>query len=928
MAPVVPQDAHFTLNFAHPTVDATGAFENATLWSDNAFPKDADVETPAAPPPPNQVGRDDMSDINPNPPSVPFLIRHTLTEVDLYQYTANPGHPWTLVYSATAPANPNPGIGVTQLSGTWLTGDPSKRNPRQLMTQLKIIPWRLLTGESWTAQWNSQSQPQVYGTSFTDQGLQFDLAGLEPPTIANLGSSGSVSGLMFAGDGSPTSSVVTIRFAQPSILTSITGLIYVRDGEFSSIDAPQCSSDGAALTPVSSSQDKTTQVWTLTYPSNGTAIQQLTIPVAGNVMLLYAIDYSTAPVPMAILPAAPALYALKIVTKIEAERVGTSGFQTVLNGSPIVEFTYFQTAAGPGTAVGSPAPTIAPVPSGPAPYLQLAANCSTAQQPTSAFPIAGAITDLHTYTQWSWPPDGATAAYYGYDVNVEFVESYVNALYTAFASVSVDETSSSGLIYGSLHFRCVDRNNNHTLLLPNAIHVPSIPQQSALAAGSVSIPLPEVLQVDPISPAVIAAVQQVPLQQRASQAVNAGVYTEAASVWTQPSLSTLLKNVNLNARTSSLGSQQISPILAGAILHQIAEYNAAQQARTLWFKPLLPATRYTLDVVAGPLLAYRGPREDTVGGNAPGSLYAILTATDAIGMLAALQAYYAHEDSLTTLERVQFTTSGYETFTAHLANAARQLAAAPGATPIRNYVAAADPITWLASATIEINAYIIAGTQYLTDHNNLAALVGGFDPLADDLEPGITPAANGAAALVKLRQTTAADWAAFARSVNALYDGLITALGHPEMASGTTPIAVPDTEINLFTDSSGLWVNAILIQSREPLPWQRIWRWIRLTGVANTISPSLALWNADGTVGLIVPFVKVRGALSLSITFQGNIGAEAPCITKNGGSITETVPVGAITMGPSFHRVPGTATAQRDHPAPDLAPILQSILHM
>src|ERR1039458_2100762 len=131
----------------------------------------------------------------------------------------------------------------------------------------------------------------------------------------------------------------------------------------------------------------------------------------------------------------------------------------------------------------------APVPVTPTPYPQLEKNCSSAGQPASASPLAGALTDLHTYTQWSWPLDGATAAYYGYDVNVEFVESYVNALYTAFSRQSVDL---------SLHFRCVDRNNNHTLLVPNAIHVPSIPQQGALAAGAETVPLPSYIPQTPI----------------------------------------------------------------------------------------------------------------------------------------------------------------------------------------------------------------------------------------------------------------------------------------------------------------------------------------------------------------------------------------------------------------------------------------------
>jgi hypothetical protein len=927
MAPVVPQDAHFTLNFAHPTVDGIGTFANATSWSDPTFPKDADIESPTAPPPPNQVGADDMSDINPNPPSVPFLIRHTLTEVDLYQCSpeiTQGQNPWNLVYSATAataPENTSPAVGVTQLDGTWLTGDPSKANPRQLMSQLKIFPWRLLPGEDWTAQWSNTSQIQADTNPFADQGLQFTFAaGIKTPTIGGVGWSGTLSGLMFEIDGSQSNPVVTIRFPQPSVLNSITAFVFVVDGEFEFFNAPQCSGDGAPLTPQSSWQDSTTQAWTLAFASTGAAIQELTIPVAGTALLLYSIDYSTAPVPMAILPTGPALYALKTVTRIEAARVGSPSFQTGTNGYPIVEFAYFQTAAGPGTAVGSQAPVTPAVPAGPAPYLQLATNCSTAQQPASAFPTAGALTDLHTYTQWSWPLNGATAAYYGYDVNVEFVESYVNALYTAF---------SYGNVELSLHFRCVDRNNDHTMLVPNAIHVPSIPQQSALAAGAVPTPLPSYLTQSTVPTRVIGAVQQGLLEKRAAQTVNQDVFAEAAPVFAQPSLSSLTKNLNLTGRTGLLGIQQISPGLAGEILRQIEEYNAGLKAEALWFKPFQPSTRYTLDVVAGPLDRGRDYGELAAGGSQQGSLSSVIGATGAIGLLAALQAYFAYEDSLTTLQRVQFTTSRYETFTAHMGNAASQLAGAAGATPVRNYVAAEDPIPWLLSQTALVNAYATAGEQYLTDRAALASLVAGFDPLADDLQPGIAPASNGAAALVNQRQTTATDWAAFSQATSALYNGLIAALGHPEMAGNQTPIAVPDTEISLFTDSSGLWVNAILLQSPEPLPWQRIWRWIRLTNAANASDPLVALWSADGTIGLLVPLEQVREIYNLSITFQGNIGAEAPCITQNGYAVTETAPVGPIRLGPPFRRIP----VENPVPAPvrsvfDKMPKLRAILKL
>ena len=90
------------------------------------------------------------------------------------------------------------------------------------------------------------------------------------------------------------------------------------------------------------------------------------------------------------------------------------------------------------------------------------------------FPRGGKLRDLNSYTQWSWPEDGNVAAYFGYDVNVEFNESYINALY-----VGVPGATSPN---NSLHFRCRDRNGAHLAFVPNATHVPSIRPQSALAA--------------------------------------------------------------------------------------------------------------------------------------------------------------------------------------------------------------------------------------------------------------------------------------------------------------------------------------------------------------------------------------------------------------------------------------------------------------
>jgi hypothetical protein len=827
-----------------------------------------------------------------------------------------------LIYSAieaNAPENLRPAIGVTQLNGTWLTGDPAKANPRQIMTQLKIFPWRLLPGTDWTANWNASTQIQASGASFTDQGLQFTIAaGIETPTIGGVPSQGIVPGLMFTSDGSEAGPVATIRFTQPSVLASITALIYYGGGEITFVEQPQCSGDGVVLTPQSSWQDPNTQAWTLTFPDNGPAIRELTIPIGGTQLLLYSIDYSTAPVPMAILPTAPALYALKTVTRIEAARAGSSSFVVVTDGDPIVEFTYFQTAAGPGTAVGAQAPVPPAVPAGPAPFLQLAANCSTSQQPSSAFPTAGALTDLHTYTQWSWPLNGATAAYYGYDVNVEFVENYVNALYTAFSRGNVDL---------SLHFRCVDRNNDHTLLLPNAIHVPSIPQQSALAAGAYTPDLPSYLTDAKTGLSALGLAQRTLLEKRATQAVNVNALADATPVFSHASPA--LKIKNLNGRTAALAIQQMNPGLAAEILHELEENLAAQQAKQIWFKPLLPSTRYTLDVVAGPANREKDLRDQTLSssgsGSLQGTLSSIIDATDAISLLAALQAYYSYEDSLTTLQRVQFTTSRYENFTVHLANASNQLAGATGATPIRNYAAAQDPIAWITANPGLIDAWATALDAYATDHASLSAFVPGFDPLADDMQPGIAPAGNGAAMLVSQRRTTAADWTAFSQASNALYDGLIGALGHPEMASNKAPIAVPDTEISLFTDATGLWVYAILIQSPEPLPWQRIWAWFRLTGLANANDILIPMWNGDGTNGLLLPIQQLRGIFNLSVTFQGNLGPELPCITMQGYGVTETAVVGPVRMGPPLRYQPRDV-AMPARPAFNLPPALKRLL--
>jgi len=636
---------------------------------------------------------------------------------------------------------------------------------------------------------------------------------------------------------------------------------------------------------------------------------------------------------MAILPTAPALYAIKSVTQVEAGRVngGTPAYQPVQGAAPVVEFAYVQTASGPGAAeIGQPLPPTPPDTAQAAPFPQLAANCSAVQQPASSFPLAGALDDLHTYTQWSWPPDGAPAAYYGYDVNVEFVESYVNALYTAF---------SNGSVSNSLHFRCVDRNHRHTLLQPIAIHVPSIPAQSALVAKNVVVPLPTPI-APPSSFTSVVALAQAAAQQP-SQKLIAGLQEQIQKTietrpksmravdlidtlpaWSTPvtGLKTLLQTSGLSSRNAATLICQMTSAELAALKKRLQEEADAATALNLWFRPLLPSTLYTLDVVAGPFsrysrgdIAFVGPQQ--------GELIAIFQAQDATGVLNALEAYFAYEDALTTLQRVQFTTSRYATFTAQMANAAKQVAGAAGVPPMRRYKTSADIAGWVGNSA-NMGGYTDAEKTYLLAKVQLIKTVRNFDPLADDLQPGAAPAAAGKGALVFDRQATASAWQAFSQASNTCFDQLIVLAGRPELGSKQKPVAVPDTEISLITDKTGTQVEAILLESPEAIPWQRTWLWTTLRPAgpsAGDLRGSRVFWNADGTKGLIVPLGSPRGSYDLQIAFQGNVGPELPCITLDGAAVTDTVDIGTIQLGPiRIWQFPG-----RLFPGEDLPVVLE-----
>jgi hypothetical protein len=905
-APAVPQDAHFVLTFAHPVVDLAG-FENATAPP----PENTVIALPTT----TSLPADDMSNINPNPPSVQFQYQHSLLQVAIYEYNSNT---WQFVCAMpqTDQEKKNPPEGLTWLAGAWQTPtepDPSvKPDPQQQQTQLKIFPYSMLPGEQKSASWAASGASTTLGTQFTDQDLTFQLdAGLPSATIgqsipAAITAGATQPGLAIVCGPSSTSGTLHIAFPTKIQLSSIVALLLTRvEGGYQS-NAPIWSGDGQSFSweapfgggpqPIYTAPvEDSSAAWTQTFPTETPIIRELTTLVGTNeIFILYAINYQLPPVKMGILPDAPALYAIQTVTSIKAGRVnnGPVDFSGVTALPPIVEFAYVQTISGPGAATLSassppppgfqiaPDPSVNDLPSSPPP--------SASSPPPSTFPLGGALGDLQTYTQWSWPEDGALAAYYGYDFNVEFVESYVNALYAAFPTDGVENF---------LHFRCVDRNQRYAALQPIAIHVPSLYATNALVAQPATLQLP---------PVVAATLAEPPLRVTPEAAAALAQRAKLApQLLPVPGLDPLPQGsaaatARLSARSGAFVAGQVSPILAAEIAHLLQEEADAATLRSLWFQPFAPQTHYMLDVVAGPFAGQ-------VRSAPSGSLAAIYRASDASGALAALRAYYAYENALPTLQRVQFTTSRYATFADQMANMALQLSNASGATtPVRHYVAAVDPNTWLADPS-NPNAARLASANppgpylvYQNAQNDLASAAGTF--VSNLLEFDGTAPYGGAGILAPTRQAVADAWSSFSAATSAVFDGLIAALGRPDLVSNSirpSTAPLPDTELTFFTDASFRRIFALLIESPEPMPWRRLWRWIQVTpdgGASSVVDEKNVFWSSDGTRGLLAVEGQPIGKYEFTLAFQGNIGAEAPCVTSNGNGVWDLADIGQVNF--------------------------------
>jgi len=879
-ASVVPQDSHFTLAFAHQTADRGAGFVN-----ERAVPAEsAKVSLPSIVPP------DDLSNLNPTAPAVQWLIEHALLEVALYSYDVN-ATAWQL--EAAAPQ----GTAPRDLPGVWLQS-PDGKTVKTPNTLLKVIPYKLRPGTIASAAWGDTAES--FGTSFSDQGLQFVCAaGIKPPSVS-ASSQTRPAGLTFIStvDGGAS---VTIAFPETVALNAIS-VLSIGSGEFP-YSVPTFTAAGVALSPAVSSQDPSTNVFTLTFDSTTPPVAAIEMLV-GNATILYSIAYQTPDVKLPILQSAPALYALKIVTQVEAGRADGSGnatYQPVSDANPIIEFAYFQTASGPGVGVLAG-------PSDPQSPFVLPANPDlvTAAPPAlKAFPAGGRLNDLGTYFQWSWPTDGDLHAYYGYDFSAEFNETYVLELYAAL--LSADFADFADLRGGALplHFRCVDRNNTHTFSVPVAAQVPSIPQQSALVA-EIGVPaLPATIAVPVTGPTLGVVPPRV--FERAAELVDGAVAGRPLVLRnldepTQTIVKSAASNVPGLAQSHSIGgSIGIAPSLGELLHHEILEQQAQAAARAAWFAPLAPLTRYRLDIVPGP--AGSDLRGDFGNYRYP-SFPAIAEAADAIGALAALQAFLAGEDALASLQQIEFATSRYETFSAHCANAIAQTQGVAGVTPIRRYGAQVDPQAWLQNAANGDGTRVTLQGQYVNARAALAHVVATFDPLQDALLPGTSPPAptsSGQTALRLGRASTNTAWNDFAAASSASFDGLVTALGWPQFASAQHAPLPPDTELSVFTANADTDVVALLLESPEPFAWRRLWNTTLLQAhgfFSEALAGTTVLWNADGTRALVIPQGTVTGTYVLAMRFQGDIGAEAPCILLDRSAVEESIAFAPLVFAP------------------------------
>ena len=122
-------------------------------------------------------------------------------------------------------------------------------------------------------------------------------------------------GLRFNGHGT-----VTITFPTAVQLGAVAG-VHVGDGKFTPLDVRH--SNGQPFPGVVTSDGS--GVSTIQFDGSAPPVTAIEIEVGTGQAYLMTVSYTTPDVSLAILPEAPALYALKTVTRVDAGRVDSSG---------------------------------------------------------------------------------------------------------------------------------------------------------------------------------------------------------------------------------------------------------------------------------------------------------------------------------------------------------------------------------------------------------------------------------------------------------------------------------------------------------------------------------------------------------------------------------------------------------------------------
>ena len=334
-AALVPQDSHFALSFAHATADQAG-FDNSVV---------PPPELVAVSPPPS-LGADDMSNINLQPPAVQWCIHHTLVQVALYQFSGSGEiETWELVAATPQSASGWSNAAPLPLVGSWVAPDPTKNTPgcrhRPQADAVHRLARRGLHGVVGGRWRGVRDELQRPGTA-----VHRRCRSVPPPPSPRQGRPGGRPGAALLGVGGLGQ--VTISFPCPVVLAPASGRRGRGGRRAPGVPSPGISSGGQPLDPTGG--ESRTRPGSTRSPTRATVSEHRPRGSGPAPVYLMGLAWRRPTIDMPILPEAPGLYALKIVTQVEVGQPDSNGnvsYQPVADGDPVIEFAYLQTHERP-----------------------------------------------------------------------------------------------------------------------------------------------------------------------------------------------------------------------------------------------------------------------------------------------------------------------------------------------------------------------------------------------------------------------------------------------------------------------------------------------------------------------------------------------------------------------------------------------------